>query len=59
MDPTTLAIVITSFGIFAVFAGMFIWGVKTGQFKDVEEAKYRIFEQEDFEDEKKGEDESA
>lgn len=26
-----------------IFAGFFIWGWKSGQFKDIEEAKYIIF----------------
>lgn len=35
--------------IFFTFLGFFVWGIKTGQFRDIEEAKYRIFE---FETEK-------
>jgi cbb3-type cytochrome oxidase maturation protein len=30
--------------IFFTFLGFFVWGLKTGQFRDIEEAKYRIFE---------------
>ncbi len=29
--------------IFFVFLGFLIWGIKSGQFKNVEEAKYIIF----------------
>lgn len=50
MDEGTLALTITSLGIFAVFAGLFVWGLARGQFRDVEEPKYRIFEAEDTED---------
>jgi len=30
--------------LFFTFLGFFVWGIKTGQFRDIEEAKYRIFE---------------
>lgn len=30
--------------VFFTFLGFFVWGIKTGQFRDIEEAKYRIFE---------------
>ncbi|NLI54656.1 MAG: cbb3-type cytochrome oxidase assembly protein [Clostridiales bacterium] len=55
MDEGTIALIITSGGIFAVFVGLFIWGLVSGQFRNVEEPKYRIFEAEDARDEKKGE----
>ena len=50
MDEGTLALTITSIGVFLVFLGLFIWGLVKGQFRDVEEAKYRIFEAEDVEE---------
>ncbi len=56
MDEGTIALIITSAGIFAVFVGLFIWGLVSGQFRDVEEPKYRIFEEGDMQEEKKGED---
>jgi nitrogen fixation-related uncharacterized protein len=59
MDEGTIAFIITSAGIFAVFVGLFIWGLTRGQFRNVEEPKYRIFEAEDAENEKKGEDANA
>lgn len=55
MDEGTLALTITSLGIFAVFAGLFVWGLIKGQFRHVEEPKYRIFEAEDVEDDCKEE----
>jgi cbb3-type cytochrome oxidase maturation protein len=38
-----------SWGIFLVLTaiGLFIWGYRRGQFKDVEEAKYRMLEDRD------------
>ena len=59
MDEATLALTITSVGIFAVFIGLFIWGLLRKQFHNVEEPKYNIFEAEDIEDEKKGENKNA
>jgi len=29
--------------VFAIFLGFLIWGIKSGQFKNVEEAKYQLF----------------
>jgi nitrogen fixation-related uncharacterized protein len=34
--------------------GLFIWGLVSGQFRNVEEPKYRIFEAEDAQDEERG-----
>ena len=47
MEEGAIALIITSAGIFAVFAGLFIWGLCKKQFRNVEEAKYRMFESED------------
>ena len=44
MDEGTIALLITSLGVFAVFAGLFVWGLVTGQFRDVEEPKYRMLD---------------
>jgi nitrogen fixation-related uncharacterized protein len=59
MDEATIALTITSLGVFAVFAGLFIWGWITGQFRDVEEPKYRMLEMDDTDQVKKGEDENG
>lgn len=59
MDEGTIGLIITSVGIFAVFVGLFIWGLLSGQFRNVEEPKYRIFEAEDVQEEKKGVDHNA
>lgn len=53
MDEGTLGIMISSFVVLAVFVGLLIWGLVNGQFKDIEEPKYRIFEIGDFEDDDK------
>jgi nitrogen fixation-related uncharacterized protein len=42
MEEGTIALLITSLGVFTVFAGLFIWGLATGQFRDAEEPKYRM-----------------
>ena len=44
MDEATIALTVTSLAIFLIFVGFFIWGVKTDQFKNVEEPKYRMLE---------------
>jgi len=51
MDEATIALTLTSLGIFAVFTGLFIWGLKSGQFRDIEEPKYRMLELDNTEDE--------
>lgn len=51
MDEGTIALIITSAGIFLVFVGLFIWGLTHQQFTDVEEPKYRLFEMENAKDE--------
>jgi cbb3-type cytochrome oxidase maturation protein len=47
MDEATIAQTILTGLIFLIFLGFFIWGIKTGQFRNVEEAKYRMMENED------------
>jgi cbb3-type cytochrome oxidase maturation protein len=42
MEEYQLAISITTFLIFLIFLGFLIWGIKSGQFKDVEAPKYRM-----------------
>lgn len=61
MEEGAIALIITSAGIFAVFIGLFVWGIFKKQFHDVEEAKYRMLESEDEQNGtgKKGEDANA
>jgi hypothetical protein len=42
MGETDVALLIMSLGVLVVFAGLFIWGIFTGQFRNVEEPKYRM-----------------
>jgi cbb3-type cytochrome oxidase maturation protein len=43
MNEATIALLIMSVLIFLILLGFLIWGIKSGQFKKVEEAKYQIF----------------
>jgi nitrogen fixation-related uncharacterized protein len=53
MDEATLALVILSIAILAIFLGFLIWGIKSKQFKNVEEAKYQLFDKTEKEEETK------
>ena len=44
MNEAAIGITIISVGVLVVFMGFLIWGIRTGQFTDVEEAKYRMLE---------------
>lgn len=43
MNEATVALTIMTLLVFAIFLGFLIWGIKSGQFKNVEEAKYQLF----------------
>jgi nitrogen fixation-related uncharacterized protein len=43
MNEATLALLIMSGLIFLIFMGFLIWGITSGQFKNVEQAKYQLF----------------
>lgn len=43
MDEATIALTAVSGAIALIFLGLLIWGIKAGQFKNVEEAKYQVF----------------
>jgi nitrogen fixation-related uncharacterized protein len=47
MDEATIAQTILTALIFLIFVGFLIWGIKTGQFHNIEEAKYRMLEGEE------------
>ena len=48
IDPADYAIIlISSVIILLIFPILLYWGWKKGQFKDIEEAKYRMIEMED------------
>lgn len=42
MDEATLAQTILSVAILLIFIGFLVWAIRSGQFKNVEEAKYRM-----------------
>lgn len=44
MDEATIALTITTLLLFLIFTGLFIWGLKSGQFRDIEAPKYRMLE---------------
>ena len=56
MGEADIALLITNLGIFIVFIGLFIWGLLSGQFHNVEEAKYRMLDSEYTVDNYSGED---
>jgi nitrogen fixation-related uncharacterized protein len=43
MNEATVALIIMSVLIFLIFVGFLVWGISSGQFKKVEDAKYQIF----------------
>jgi cbb3-type cytochrome oxidase maturation protein len=59
MNEPTIALTLTSLAVFLVFTGLFVWGLITGQFKDVEAPKYKMLEQYDAEHKSKGVDKDA
>jgi cbb3-type cytochrome oxidase maturation protein len=44
MDEATIALTLMSFLVLLIFLGFLVWGIKSGQFKSIEDAKYRIFQ---------------
>jgi cbb3-type cytochrome oxidase maturation protein len=50
MSEATIVQTLFSLVIFLIFLGFLIWGIRTRQFRDVEEPKYKIFE-DDFDEE--------
>ena len=45
MNEATLAQTVMTLLILLVFLGFLIWGIKSRQFHNIEDAKYRIFNQ--------------
>ena len=43
MVEATIALTAVTGTIGLVLLGLLIWGLRTGQFKDIEEAKYQVF----------------
>jgi len=46
MMDAYIALMVMTFSLLVIFGGFFIWGLKTGQFHNPEETKYRIFRNE-------------
>jgi cbb3-type cytochrome oxidase maturation protein len=59
MDEATIALTVMTFLIFVIFLGFLVWGFRSGQFKNIEEPKYRMLEdgrkEHDIEEEEKEE----
>jgi cbb3-type cytochrome oxidase maturation protein len=51
MDEATLAQTIMSLAMLAIFLGFFIWGWCSGQFKDIEKAKFNMMSDKKISDE--------
>ena len=43
MDEATIALTTMTGLLLVSFLGFLIWGIRSGQFKDIEDAKYQIF----------------
>ena len=43
MNEAAIAQTIVTASLLLIFGGLFIWGWKSGQFKNIEEVKYIIF----------------
>ena len=43
MDEGTIALTVMTGLILITFVGLLVWGICSGQFKNVEDAKYQIF----------------
>ncbi len=43
MDEATIALTVMTGLLPVSFLGFLVWGIRSGQFKNVEDAKYRIF----------------
>jgi len=44
MNEATIAQTILSLSLFLIFGGFLVWGIRSKQFHDVEESKYRMLE---------------
>jgi len=47
MNEATIAQVIMTFLILVIFLGLLIWGIKSKQFHNIEEVKYRVLDDND------------
>jgi cbb3-type cytochrome oxidase maturation protein len=47
MDEATIAQTVMSLLLLIIFLGFLIWGIRTGQFRNIEEPKYRMLEKDE------------
>jgi cbb3-type cytochrome oxidase maturation protein len=47
MNEATIAQTVMTLLILAIFLGLLIWGIKSRQFHNVEDAKYKMLEDDD------------
>lgn len=45
MEEYLVAVFIMTFILFLIFLGFLIWGIRSGQFTDIEAPKYRMLEE--------------
>jgi hypothetical protein len=50
MDEGTIALTIMTGLILITFVGLLIWGIRSGQFRNIEDAKYQIFRHNNWND---------
>ena len=47
MDEATIALTVVTGVVGAIFLGFLIWGIKSGQFRRVEDTKYQVFREQE------------
>ena len=48
MNDYGLALFLSALFMLLIFLGFLIWGIRSGQFRDVESSKYRMLEEPDI-----------
>jgi nitrogen fixation-related uncharacterized protein len=43
MNEATAALLISSALMLCIFAGLLVWGIRSGQFKNTEDSRYQVF----------------
>jgi cbb3-type cytochrome oxidase maturation protein len=56
MNDATIAQTVMTLLILVIFLGLLIWGIKSRQFHNIEDAKYRMFHDSDDNDTENGKD---
>jgi cbb3-type cytochrome oxidase maturation protein len=56
MNEATIAQTVMTLLILVIFLGLLIWGIKSRQFHNIEDAKYRMFHDGDDNDTENGKD---